>query len=173
MTRTVILAVLLAALLSVSGSVGAQQVGEPAPAFELATLDGVATLAGYRGAPLVVNFWATWCPPCREELPLFEAAAAAAPELQVLLVNAGEERETIARFLEEFGLALVTAVNPPPDEAEALDDPLAVAERWRVRALPTTFFVDGDGIVRSVRVGEITESALAAALRSIGVAWTP
>lgn len=152
----------------------AQRVGESPPDFRLHDLEGeIVSIADFEGAPLMLNFWATWCPPCREELPLFQLVGEATPELQVFLINAGESREQAARYFEANDLELPTAVNPTTDRPEGAEDTLAVAQRYRVRGMPTTFFIGADGLIRSIFVGEISERVLSERLAEIGVSWQP
>jgi thiol-disulfide isomerase/thioredoxin len=164
----------MAALALLGSAAWAQGIGQEAPDFRLPTLDGeIVALADLRGAPVLLNFWATWCPPCREELPLFQEVAEASPDLQVFLINAGESREQAARYFEAVGLDMQTAVNPTNDRPEDTEDSLSVAQRYRVRGMPTTFFLDADGIVRSLYIGEITPAVLSERLAEIGVTWQP
>jgi peroxiredoxin len=124
----------------------APQAGFPAPDFTLTTLDGeTVTLSALRGRPVLINFWATWCPPCRAELPAIQSAydRYADQGLVVLAVDMAEPPQTVAAFAEEFGLRF-----PIP-----LDRDGQVAAQYRVRAIPTSFFVDREGVIRSVFIG--------------------
>lgn len=157
-----------------AGLTVAQGVGDPAPDFRLPTLEGeIATLDDFEGAPLMLNFWATWCPPCREELPLFQQVAAEASDLQVFLINAGESRERAERYFQANDLDMPTAVNPGTGRPADTEDTLDVARRYRVRGMPTTFFIDAEGVIQSVFVGEISATVLSERLAAIGVAWEP
>lgn len=162
------------AVLATTGPAFAQGVSEPLPDFQLLDMQGErVTVGDLTGAPLMLNFWATWCPPCREELPLFQEVAEQSPDLQVFLINAGESREQARRYFEANGIDLPTAVNPTTNRPTEAEDTLDVARRYRVRGMPTTFFVDADGIVRSIFVGEISERVLSERLLEIGVTWEP
>jgi cytochrome c biogenesis protein CcmG, thiol:disulfide interchange protein DsbE len=153
----------------VFGVVSAQRVGDTLPDFQLIDIDGnVVTPADFAGKPLLLNFWATWCPPCQEELPLFQDARDTTSDLQVFLVNTGESLETAKRYLESSNLTLASAVN-----SEGGEDTLEVTKRFRVRGMPTTFFVKGDGTVASIYVGQISETTLVERLAEIGVTWQP
>jgi cytochrome c biogenesis protein CcmG, thiol:disulfide interchange protein DsbE len=127
------------------------------PDFEgvdLTTLDGVPVdLAAYRGRPIFVNFWATWCGPCVDELPELQAFAASqgANGAAVVAVNSSEETATIERYFDQHSLAL-------PDIDFVLDPDLTVYRWFGVSRMPTTFLVDETGIVRTVKYGAFTSA---------------
>ena len=124
----------------------APRTGFRAPDFTLTTLAGeTVTLSDLRGRPVLINFWATWCPPCRAEMPAIQAAYERyAPQgLVVLGVDMAESPNVVAAFVERFGIRF-----PIP-----LDRDGRVATQYRVRAIPTSFFVDREGVVRSVFTG--------------------
>ncbi len=154
--------------------VTAQSVGELAPNFILQDSTGEpVTLNEFAGKPLLLNFWATWCPPCQEELPLFQSVTEETSELQILLINAGEGREAVVQYLEANALSLRSAVNPTSEHPADVEDTLEVAKRYRVRGMPTSFFISADGVLGSLYVGEIPEAVLAERLARIGVTWQP
>jgi len=130
------------------------EAGRRAPDFTLPALSGESlTLSAFEGRPVLINFWASWCPPCREEMPHLQAAAEANPELVVLAVDATHtERsvEQVAAFVEEFGLTFPVA----------LDRDGAVNDQYLVRALPTSYFVDRSGIIRVKYLGALTPALL-------------
>lgn len=131
----------------------------PVPALTLATLDGSPLdLAATRGRPLVINLWATWCPPCRRELPALIAAQAAHPEVQFVYVNAGEDAATIERYLRAAGHPLAPV---------ALDPEQAVARAYASHGLPTTLFHDADGALRAVHLGGLSRAGLDARLAGL------
>jgi peroxiredoxin len=110
----------------------------PAPDFTLAGLDGkTVRLADFRGRVVFLNFWATWCPPCREEMPAMQALAGDLEKqgLVVLAVNYEESAETAEAFVRETGLALPVLLDPDG----------TVARRYRVPGLPASFFIDRRG----------------------------
>ena len=135
--------------------------GTPAaPALALPDIDGrPVDLAAHRGRLVLVNFWATWCPPCRREFPslsrvqkLFKPA-----ELAVLAVNVGEDAETIFSFAGSSDIALL------------LDRDSAAMRRWPVKGLPTTFIVDRQGrlALRAVGGRDFDNAAIVAQLRAL------
>lgn len=135
-----------------------RKIPDTLPQFTLKDRDGVPrTLAHWAGQPLLVNFWATWCAPCVEEMPaLARLRARLAPRgFEVLAVNQGEMPARVTAFAERTGL----------DLAILLDREKSVARDWKVRALPTTFVVDGKGRIRLYAEGELdTGPALEAAI---------
>jgi len=137
----------------------APAVGHPAPDFTLTTLEGEAfTLSELRGKPVVLNFWATWCPPCRAELPELQSAAARYDgEIVLAGVNQAEAETAVAAFAHDLGINF-----PIPLDAQA-----RVSRLYGARSLPTTFFIDRQGIIRQVQIGPVTEATLAQRLRSI------
>ncbi len=137
-------------------------VDAPAPDFSLAGLDGRATaLADWRGKPVILNFWATWCDPCREELPLLDGIAKTyADSLIVLAVETGEPAEEVRAFSNELGLESIRVLTDPAGRIGAL---------YLVRGLPTTFFIDSNGIIRRIRIGTLNSSELESTLKQMGV----
>lgn len=130
----------------------APQPGEEAPAFVLSDLQGEeVTLAQFRGQPVILNFWATWCAPCIFEMPELQAAYEAHRDdgLVVLGLNRDEAQPTVADFLAND---LDVAVDFPI----LLDDHALVSDSYGVLNLPTTYFVDGDGLVSAVHRGPLT-----------------
>ncbi len=122
--------------------------GRPAPAAPLTDLDGkVWTLASLQGRPVLLNFWATWCEPCRAEMPSLELLAQRHVEegLVVLAVNFKETRSTIDRFLKTAPLGLPVVVDPEG----------AAASAWAVRVLPSTVLIDRRARPRGVVLGEL------------------
>ena len=119
------------------------------PAVTGTTLDGsTLDLAQYRGKPLVVNFWASWCLPCREEFPLFkERLEALGPTdgLQVVGVLYKDEPALARAFLDDFGAAWPSLTDPDG----------SIAAKYRVVAPPQTYFIDKDGVLRGIQIGGV------------------
>ncbi len=170
------LAVVLAAVLTLPVTAAAQGVGAPLADFTLRDQHGeLVTRDDLLGRRWLLNVWASWCPPCRAELPLLERVAGdlADDGVGLLLLNAGERVSVASGFLEAEGLDLRTLVDPDARE-RGLEGTEDVLRRLRARGLPTTFFVDADGVVAQAFVGELTPSALADLLETaFGVQWSP
>ena len=125
---------------------------QPMPALSLPALDGRSiALASIVGKPTVVNLWATWCPPCRREMPLLQQAQAAHPELNFVFVNQGETRDVIVRYLQGQGIVLHNVL---------IDSQKAAGAAFNEQALPTTLFFDTQGRLVSTRVGALSEATL-------------
>ena len=136
--------------------IGAQTPGDTALIFTLKTLDGEAvSLSDFRGHPVVVNFWGTWCPPCRVELPLLAQAYRdhQAEGLVVLALNARDQEvsaRAVRKFVAEFDLPFPVL----------LDEHGRLWRRYGVTAFPTMVFIGADGVVRAVVIGPTSEVAL-------------
>ncbi len=121
------------------------------PSLVLEDLSGAPVSLFEPGTPSIVNVWATWCPPCRRELPLLTGIAAEHPEVRVLLVNQREDAATVRSYLAGAGL---------PEAGTLLDRRGEVGETLQVAGLPTTFAFDADGRLVDLHVGEISAAAL-------------
>jgi cytochrome c biogenesis protein CcmG/thiol:disulfide interchange protein DsbE len=134
--------------------------GKTAPEIDLQTLDGErVVLSELRGRPVLVNFWATWCLPCREEFPLMAAAYEAHAEagLEILGVVHDDTVDGARAFAADMSA-----------EWPMLDDRDDVAwNDYTGVAMPTSFFVDAEGIVRAFSLGGFTETGLTAQLGTI------
>src|SRR5690606_184048 len=113
---------------------------------------GTLDLADLGGQPVIINLWATWCPPCRRELPLFAEAAAAFPDVHFVFANQGESREVVADYLADRGDVNLTNV--------VLDRDQLTGDRFGSPGLPTTYFFDGAGWHVLTHVGEVSTVAL-------------
>jgi thiol-disulfide isomerase/thioredoxin len=148
MTRLALLALLWSLLLPVAAQELKPLPPAPAPALELPDLRGRQhRLADYRGKVVLVNFWATWCVPCRDEMPSIERLRSALEgrPFAVLAVNLAEPEDRIQKFLDAVPLGFPVL----------LDRDARATRAWQARALPTTYIVAPDGTVRYRHLGEL------------------
>jgi peroxiredoxin len=120
--------------------------GKPAPDFELVDTDGkLHRLSDYRGNTVILNFWATWCPPCREEIPSMNRAwrQLAEEDVVMLAVNMGEDEDTIFVFTADY----------PAEFPLLLDRDGSVIAQWPVKGLPTTYIIAPDGSIAYRAIG--------------------
>jgi cytochrome c biogenesis protein CcmG/thiol:disulfide interchange protein DsbE len=132
--------------------------GAPAPDFTLHATDGTTyRLSELRGRPVVLNFWATWCGPCKQEMPAFEAEyrAHAGAGLLVLAINVRESPQQVEPFVQRLELTFPVL----------LDRSGSVSRRYRVRALPTTVFITPEGTIDGIRQGAYSTRLLKERLR--------
>lgn len=130
-------------------------------------MPSLANVTDVRGAPfadasvmgpMVVNLWATWCPPCRREMPRLQEMADANPDVPILLLNQGEEPSQVQRYLQEEGI----------DPGRVLiDRDSRFAGTVGATALPTTLFVSSDGQIVRTHSGEISRAALLSGIREL------
>ena len=117
-----------------------------APAFTLADLDEEThTLSDYAGKPVIVNFWATWCPPCREEMPSMERAwqKLESEGIAMLGINVGENFDTVFGFTSQVDVSFPLL----------LDTDSKATAKWPIRGLPTTYVLNGEGEIVYQAVG--------------------
>ena len=131
----------------------APKVGRLAPDFTLTTLDGDSiTLSDFRGKSVFVNFWATWCPPCRAEMPDIETIYQEYKDkdLVVIGVDLREAPDSVRRFVEDGGYNWTFVIDSDGE----------VATSYWVASIPTSFFVDKHGIIRVIQIGTMTTSTM-------------
>ncbi|MDD5038848.1 MAG: TlpA disulfide reductase family protein [Dehalococcoidales bacterium] len=123
------------------------KVGNLAPDFELQNLDDgqVVSLSGLRGKPVLINFWATWCPPCNSEMPYLQQIYEEWSDrgLVMLAIDIREESSVVKEFLTARNLSLPVYI----------DTDASVAQKYGISAIPTTYFVDKDGKIYEKVIG--------------------
>jgi thiol-disulfide isomerase/thioredoxin len=131
----------------------------PIPTVELRRLDGTPVrLASLAGKPMVLNLWATWCPPCRREMPVLRDAQRQNPDVEFVFVNQGESAGAVSRFLASQQL----------DMKNVLSDPAgAVGKGIGSFGLPTTLFFDRHGVLHQRHMGELSAASLADRLAAV------
>lgn len=148
----VVVAVTLVAVTVLSANTAkVATVGQPAPDFTLRTVDGEQiSLSQFKGKPVIINFWATWCPPCRLEMPALEEISHQAAEkgFVLLAVNQEEDAVTVKSFFTQNHY----------DYLSVLDHDGSVSTMYQVSGIPTSIFVDADGIVRDMHTGTMPDT---------------
>ena len=139
----------------------APAIGAAAIPFDLKTLEGKsAGLETFRGKPLVISFFASWCDPCREEMPLVnELAAKAGGNYHVLGIAVEDTRAAVTEYVKEARLVFPIA----------LDLNSTVKRAYRIFGPPATFFIDGQGVLRDIVLGPITTDRVKEAIKKVGV----
>jgi peroxiredoxin len=142
-----------------TGRPPAPELGHPAPDFTLLTADGTAiSLSDFRGQPVLINFWATWCPPCRAEIPALESAWRDLEGQAVVLgVDVQESAETVTDFMSDNEMTYPVLLDGTAD----------VARMYRVRAFPTSYLIDAHGVVVEIYSGPVSEPLVRARLAGL------
>ena len=139
---------------------GEARAGDPAPPLAGTTLDGATIdLASFRGRPVIVNFWASWCLPCRNEFPLLKSAVAkyGADGLTIVGTIFLDDEDDARSFAAFSGATWPSLTDPTRGHARD----------WRVVAPPQTYFIGRDGIIASRQIGELTQADLDRQLAAI------
>ncbi|KAA3647261.1 MAG: hypothetical protein DWQ07_07095 [Chloroflexi bacterium] len=144
-----------------SGLEVAPVVDSLAPDFELENIEGeLVSLSDYRGKAVLINFWATWCGPCRIEMPAIQSRFEAhSDEFVVLAVDNNEPQEAVAAFFDELQLTFPGLLDPGGE----------IQELYRVRGYPSSYFVDQNGVVKVIHIGVMTEGQLDDYLSQVGI----
>ncbi len=140
----------------------APETGRLAPDFTLTDLEGNSvTLSDFRGKAVFINFWATWCPPCRAEMPEIEAVYQEYKSKDVVVIGVDllEAESEVRQFVQQGGYSWIFVIDTTGE----------VTNDYGITAIPTSFFLDKEGIIRAVKVGAMTkrvmESQLAEAMK--------
>jgi len=137
-------------------SLSVYEKGTRLPDITLRNANGeVVQLADYQGGPLVINLWATWCPPCRREMPVLESAQRQRPDVTFLFVNQAESMQSVSTYLATQGLNLDNVL---------FDASGRLGQAVGSMALPTTLFYQADGRLINSHLGELSDASLARAM---------
>jgi len=139
--------------LSASPTGPAPRLEREAPDFSLRTLDGKEVqLSDFRGRPVWINFWATWCPPCRAETPDIQEVYEnhESDGLVVLAISIGESPSTVSDYVKRTGTTFTTGV----------DQTTSIAAQYRIVGIPTHFFIDREGVIREWRIGSMSKKTM-------------
>ncbi len=146
--------------LTATASGPAPRIGKEAPDFHVVDLEGMPVrLSDFRGHPVWLSFWATWCPPCRAESPDIEAAYQQYGDggLVVLAIDIGEDRSTVRNYVTRAGLTFNVALDPTEE----------VAATYRIAGAPTHYFIDANGILRDSQIGNLGKKTMEKKLATI------
>lgn len=133
--------------------------GQQAPVTRMATLDGkMSSIRDFHGRPVVINLWATWCPPCRREMPMMARLAAERSDVEFLFINQGENAAKVQAFMQRDKLALPNVL---------LDAAMEVPRHYGTIGLPVTLFLRRDGSLAHLHTGEISREALIGGIEAL------
>jgi peroxiredoxin len=133
--------------------IGPAQIGKPISSFSLTDLQGVThSIADYKGRPVLINGWATWCPPCKAEMPALHDfyLKHKAEGFELLAINSGESRSAVQQFIDQKGFTFPVLLDTNKDVLDGLG----------VSGLPTSIFVGRDGTVKTIHIGGLTPDAI-------------
>jgi thiol-disulfide isomerase/thioredoxin len=137
----------------------------PLPALVVTKLDGHdMEMEQLRGQPTVINLWATWCGPCRRELPALAEAQRTMPQIRFVFADQGESAAAVKQFMQTQGLSLNDVV---------IDGNLQLSQYYRARGYPTTLFLDARGQLRDMHIGELSRATLAERIARIRPSANP
>lgn len=117
-------------------------------------------VADFKGQPILINFWATWCAPCKEEIPLLVEYSEKYPQLKIIGISSYEARSTVENFLEKTPVSYLIL----------MDSDGKIANQFQVIGYPTSLFVDAEGVLRYTHLGQLDASLLDDSLEQIGIA---
>lgn len=121
------------------------------PDFSLPDLEGRShSVSELEGTPAVINFWATWCAPCEQEMPLLKSYAEQNPHINFVGINSGEGLSIIEPFLAKYDITFPVW----------LDQDEKVTDLLKIIGLPTTYFIDSQGVIQAVHLGQLTPALL-------------
>ncbi len=162
---SLVLMVALLGLLATQGcTTPSPEIGQPAPDFTLVDLEGnQVSLSDFRGKTVFINFWAQWCPPCRAEMPAIEAVYQQYKDKGVVVIGVdiltseivrGYDENDVRQFVEQGGYSWTFVIDTTGE----------VTRNYKVIPIPTSFFIDKEGIIRAIQIGAMTKGAMEARL---------
>ncbi|HEX6594306.1 MAG TPA: TlpA disulfide reductase family protein [Bacillota bacterium] len=129
------------------------EVGNVAPDFELETLEGeMVKLSDYRGERVMVNFWATWCPPCRAEIPDMQKFHEKT-DIQILAINLTDtesDKDKVPTFVKNFGMTFKVL----------MDESSEVANQYQIQPIPTSYMIDSNGVIQFKAMGAMNYDSM-------------
>jgi peroxiredoxin len=135
----------------------APQNGSLAPLFSLKDLEGeTLELEAFRGSPVILNFWTTWCSYCVDEMPHLQELHTSGKDVVVLAINVQEDKKLVQKFIDDKGFTFPVL----------LDSDGEVFKNYRLRAFPTTFALNAEGVVTSIKIGAFNVAGLEKLVRS-------
>lgn len=164
--RGIILAILVAAIgftvysTATKDKVEVLKVGSEAPDFELVDLNGKThRLSDYKGQGVVLNFWGTWCEPCKKEMPALDKMYNVYKDkgVQILAVNIAQSDFEVKNFVKNYDLSFPVVI----------DKTKSVMDAYNINPLPTTYLINPEGKVEKIITGEMTESQIASYMELI------
>lgn len=134
-------------------------IGYSAPDFQATSLSAeTIQLAQQQGKPILLNFWATWCGPCRAEMPALQRISAEFSDTALVIgINQGEQPDRVSQFADEFGITYPIW----------LDQDNTINRLYRIRSLPTTYYIDSNGVIRDQIIGTASEAVLSSKLKAL------
>jgi len=130
------------------------------PDFSLPDLAGSTHLiTDLAGKPAVINFWATWCGPCEQEMPLLQSYSDAHPEILFIGINSGEDASLVEPFIDKYDITF----------SVWLDSDEKATDQLRIIGLPTTYFIDSQGVIQATHLGQLTPALLNQYLLRLGI----
>ncbi|MCE5170715.1 thiol-disulfide oxidoreductase ResA [Paenibacillus profundus] len=153
-TRAIVLILILIAvgyaiMQTLAGNREDVEIGKKAPNFTLTNLQGeTVQLSDYRGSGVLLNFWASWCDPCVNEMPLLNETYQRLPGVEILAVNMGEAKEKVSQFADRYHLQFPILLDQQSD----------VKKRYKIGGLPATFLIDDKGHIVEKISGELDSS---------------
>ena len=135
------------------------------------TLKAAVQLAKLRGKPVVLNFWGSWCGPCRDEMPVLNAVAGQLKDKFVLLaISSGESPDASLKYVTDNKFDHLTVLSDAPkDDPNNLESSDAINRRYGIESYPTSIFIDKDGIIQASREGGLSRKSFISYLRNIDV----